>query len=359
MPVTVVVGGQFGSEGKGKTALFRAREMEASFAVRVGGSNSGHTAYDGNRVCHTFRHLPTAVLLPGTTCVLGPGSLIDPDVLRGEVERIGLSRERLIVDPCAFVITEEHRQREEQLRFEGHIGSTLSGTGEALVDRLRRRSPLNLAREHPYLSQFVSGPVRTILRRSLARGERIVVEGTQGFGLSNLQSRDYPYATSRDTTAATFVAEASLSPLDVDEIVLVVRAFPIRVSGNSGPLPSETDWPTISREGGHMGLEERTTVTKRIRRVARFDPEVVRAAIEANAPTKLILNHVDYFDSKVAGAGRITSRALGKVEDIESRIGRRFDWLGTSPWSFIPRASTRHEEQENLPATGAADRHAA
>ena len=93
-------------------------------------------------------------------------------------------------------------------------------------------------------------PFSVLLRQHLDAGERLVLEGTQGFGLSLVHSSYYPFVTSRDTTAAAFVSEAGFSPLDVDEIVLVIRAFPIRVGGNSGPLPNEIDWHTLSTESG-------------------------------------------------------------------------------------------------------------
>ena len=327
MPVTVIVGGQFGSEGKGKVAHFLAKRQGAGVAVRVGGSNAGHTAYDDEGRRHTFRHLPTAALLPDVLCVLGPGSLIDPDVLAAEVDRVGLAQERLCIDPMAFVITEEHREREAASGIAKRIGSTASGTGAALVERIERSSSDNLARCHPFLQRFVTGPVRDVLREALDRDERVIVEGTQGFGLSNLQAADYPKATSRDTTAATFVAEAGLSPLDVDEVVLVIRAFPIRVAGESGPLPKETTWWQVGRSAGQPELCERTTVTERIRRVGRFDAAVVRAAIAANAPTMIVLNHLDYFG---AGAPEMLVR-------VEASVGQKVDWLGWSPRSLLPR----------------------
>lgn len=282
MPVTVIVGGQFGSEGKGKVAHLLAKRQGARVAVRVGGSNAGHTAYDDEGRKYTFRHLPTAALLPRVLCVLGAGSLIDPDVLAEEVDRIGLAPERLRIDPMAFVITKEHQEREAASGLAERIGSTASGTGAALVERIERSSGDNLARHHPFLGRFVAGPVREVLREALDRDERVIVEGTQGFGLSNLHAADYPKATSRDTTAATFVAEAGLSPLDVDEVVLVIRAFPIRVAGDSGPLPRETTWKEVGSLTSRHELIELTTVTGRIRRVGEFHPAVVRAAIVAN-----------------------------------------------------------------------------
>lgn len=327
MPATVVVGGQFGSEGKGKVAYITAQRHRATVAIRSGGSNSGHTAYDSNGRRHVFRHLPTAALLPDVLCVLGPGALIDPDILRDEIERIQLAPQRLHIDPMAFVITDEHKKLEASSGLRARIGSTVSGTGAALVDRIQRHSDAALARAHPFLRRFVSDPVRELLRKSLDRGERIVVEGTQGFGLSNLQSPDYPFVTSRDTTAASFVSEAALSPMDVDQIVLVIRSHPIRVAGNSGPLPRETNWREVGRLTGQSRLVEHSTVSRRVRRVADFDSVIVRAAIAANAPTSIVLNHIDYLG---AGVGEF-------VERVEEAIARSVDWLGTSPRDLRPR----------------------
>ena len=251
MPVSVVVGGQFGSEGKGKTALFLAKELCADVAVPCGWFKFwpyGPTIAKEYAMC-SDSSLPRCCC-PRIVSLLGPGSYIDPDILQAEIESVD-AEDRVIIDPNAFVITPAHKEHEARRRLGERIGSTLSGTGEAVVDRVRRQSRDNLASKHPYLQRFTThGPVRTFLRDRLSRNERIVIEGTQGFGLSNLQSCHYPRVTSRDTTAAAFVAEAGVSPLDVDEVVLVIRAFPIRVAGDSGPLPKETDWQTIAREGG-------------------------------------------------------------------------------------------------------------
>ena len=334
MPVSVVVGGQYGSEGKGKVAYIEAHRDQASIAIRVGGSNSGHTVYEGDGRRHIFRHLPTAALLPDILCFLGPGSLIDPDVLRNELERIALPPQRLRIDPMAYVITEAHKNHEARSGLRERIGSTVSGTGAALLDRIQRGSDANLACSHPFLRKFVGDPTRDLLRRALDRGERVILEGTQGFGLSNLQSPDYPFVTSRDTTAAAFVSEAALSPMDVDRIILVVRSHPIRVGGNSGPLPRETSWARVGQLTGQTQLVEHTTVTRRKRRVANFDGVIVQAAIAANAPTAIVLNHVDY----------VGSQAVEFVERVETSIGRAVDWLGTSPSDLIPR--------HLLPSTG-------
>ncbi|TSA19013.1 MAG: hypothetical protein D4R74_00310 [Betaproteobacteria bacterium] len=337
MPVTVVVGGQFGSEGKGKVAYEIARRTKAAAAVRVGGPNSGHTVVgpDGNKVI--FRQLPTAALLPNVICVLPAGSYIDKEVLFRELRMTGLDSSRLLIDPNAVVVSDLERG-EEQARLLGQkIGSTLTGTGAAVSRRVNRLGDICLAQHDPQLDSFVQ-PAVPAMRSILERRKRIIIEGTQGFGLSVLHSPYYPYTTSRDTTAASFVSEAGLSPVDVDDIVLVIRAFPIRVGGNSGPLPKEISWSILTEESGSkVDLTEFTSVTKRERRVARFDPEVVRQAIACNNPTTIVLNHVDYVDASCGTGMVLTKRAAKFIKDVEQAIGSRVTQVGIGPDSLIDR----------------------
>jgi adenylosuccinate synthase len=173
----------------------------------------------------------------------------------------------------------------------------------------------------------------TMLARDLlTKGRRIVVEGTQGFGLSALHAEAWPKATSRDTTAAGFVGEAGLSPLDVDDVTLVIRCHPIRVAGRqSGPLPHETSWAEIANSAGiNRDLTELTTVTRAQRRVGHFDAGVVRQAIAANRPTRIVLNHLDYI-APDATAGMLDALGRAFVEKVSDQIGQRVNWLGTSP----------------------------
>jgi adenylosuccinate synthase len=333
MPVSVVVGGQFGSEGKGKIALELARLRGAVAAIRVGGSNSGHTAIDPSGRARIFRHLPTAALLDQVACVIAAGSYIDPEVLLSEVADAHISPARVLVDPDAVLIQQEHRDEERESGLRERIGSTLSGTGAAVAARARRRPELRFAKDDPRLSAFVR-TVKPWLRSKLCEGERIIIEGTQGFGLSLLHSGHYPHVTSRDTTAAAFVAEAGLSPLDVDEIAVVIRAFPIRVAGASGPLPHETDWATVTRQSGSSSpLVEQASVTRQIRRVGRFDSQVVKAAITVNAPTMICLNHLDYVDAR-CNDSNLTSTVRGFIGRTEQLIGRKIDYVGVGPDSF-------------------------
>ena len=133
------------------------------------------------------------------------------------------------------------RELEAKSGLIGSIASTGSGTGEAVIHRIRRRRDLAFGKDVPELRPYISD-TKAFLRKELLKNRRIILEGTQGFGLSLLHSKHYPYVTSRDTTAAGFIAEAGLSPFDVDDIVLTIRAFPIRVGGSSGPLEFETSW---------------------------------------------------------------------------------------------------------------------
>jgi|SRR5665213_31524 len=345
MPVTVIVGGQFGSEGKGKVAHYFAKKKHASVAVRVGGSNSGHTVIDaaGNPI--VFRMLPTAAILPDVICVLGAGTYIDVDVLLSEIELIKLPADRLFIDPNAYLVTQEHKRAETEWKLSERIGSTLSGTGAAVVERIKRISARNLAHNDERLTRFIK-PVHSFLRSRLQRDEQIIVEGTQGYGLSILHSPLYPKVTSRDTTASSFIAEAGLSPLDVNDVVLVIRAFPIRVAGDSGLLPKQIDWETVSREGGwEVPLIEYTSVTKKVRRVARFDGDVVKEAIDVNSPTQIVLNHVDYFDAKSRSAGRLTPGVIKGLLEIETQIGCEVDLIGLGPDTMLPRGSNLLERR--------------
>lgn len=341
MPVTVIVGGQFGSEGKGKVAHFMTKELDATVAIRVGGPNSGHTVIDPERVPIIFKQIPTAALLPHVQCVLPTGCYIRTDILLEEIKIAKLDPERLLIDPNALVITERELSEERESGLRSSIGSTGSGIGAAVIARARRIGTVRFARHEEVLKPFVR-PAVQFLREHLDKKERVLIEGTQGFGLSVLHSPHYPFATSRDTTAAGFVAEAGLSPLDVDDVVMVLRAFPIRVQGNSGPLPNEISWATLAHESGYRwGIAEYTSVTKSLRRLARFDPAIVRGAIQINRPTRIVLNHVDYVDSECATTGRLTTRATRFLRDVTSYINASIDYVGFGPDHLARLASMK------------------
>ncbi len=337
MPVTVVVGGQFGSEGKGKVAHWLAREQQAEYAIRVGGPNSGHTAVENGRPV-ALRQLPTPVLTGDVVGVIPAGAYVDIDVLLQEAEEIGLYKDQLLIDANAVVIDESMRVEEREAGLIEDVASTGQGVGSAVAKRAMRRTSFSFAGDSLRLRRFVGVDLQQVLADALKRNMRILVEGTQGFGLSVLHGGHYPYATSRDTTAAGALSEAGLSPLDVDCVALTLRAFPIRVAGNSGPLPLETSWEEVSRgSGGNRELAEYATVTGRPRRVARFHEGVVRRAMSLNRPNALFLNHVDYFDASVYEQPCLTDGAAREVHRLECRLECKIDHVGVGPSGIIRR----------------------
>jgi adenylosuccinate synthase len=343
MPVSIVVGGQFGSEGKGKVALEIVRRERAAAVIRVGGTNSGHTAVGADHETYALRQLPAAAVDHSVQVILPAGSYIDLEIFNAELKRLRLDSNRVSISPMARIITDEHKRWERTVGLGPAIGSTQSGTGAAVMAMTARGAigfPLQSkqAADEPKLKPFLKDTTSQV-RSLLDSGKRIVIEGTQGYGLSLLQGGYWPKVTSRDTSAAGFLAEAGLSPRDVDDVTMVIRCHPIRVAGDSGPLTGETTWETIAAEAGlPLDYREYTTVTGKVRRVGRFDPALVRRAIAANNPSRLVMNHLDYVDPRVK-AGSLTAKAMEFVEQIERDIERRIDWLGTGPASLIPRQS--------------------
>lgn len=332
MPVTIVVGGQFGSEGKGKVAHFLASEQNAQIAIRCGGPNSGHTVIDENDEPKIFQILPTASILSEVTCVLCAGMYINVDILLNEIKVSGIHRENLKIDPNAVIISKEMIEAEKNKLSLRNISSTCSGTGEGVRRRIEREKSLQFAKDKNELEPYLCN-TKEYLRQELNKNKRVIIEGTQGYGLSILHSEFYPYVTSRDTTAAAFLSEAGLSPLDVDDVVMVIRTFPIRVHGNSGPLPNEINWEILSQE---LGLEQNicefTSVTKKVRRVARFDPNIVLEAISATQPTKIVLNHIDYLKD-------IDEYNVQEIKEIckkfEKFICKEIKFAGISPNKIV------------------------
>jgi adenylosuccinate synthase len=261
-------------------------------------------------------------------------------VLLREVKQLGLGPDQVAISRFARIITDQHKSWERNAELESAIGSTQSGTGAAILAMTGRGAktlPLLSIQAHqiaeltPFLQDTVS-----IMRRLLDARRRLIIEGTQGFGLSLLHGGYWPKATSRDTTAAGFLAETGLSPNDVDDVTMVLRSHPIRVAGEqSGPLAGETTWETIAAEAGLPGdHKEYTTVTKKVRRVGQFDEALVKRAIQANSPNRIVLNHLDYIDYSVRG-GRITSKALNFVKLVEKRIAKKVNWVGTGPGEIV------------------------
>ena len=332
MPVTVVVGGQYGSEGKGKICAYLALTDGVDYMVRCGGPNSGHTVdFCGNR--YELKQVPAGFINPNTRLLLAPGSLVNPKIFLEEVELCGLDPSRVGIDENAGVIEETDISKESELDLRGRLGSTGSGVGVAVSRRVLREKDFRQAKDHPDLAPFTTS-VQWELASAVQRDSHIVVEGTQGFGLSLYHARKWPYRTSRDTTAHSFLGEAGLGVRDYN-VVMAIRSFPIRVAGESGPLEHEVTWPEVQVLSGYPHLvEEYTTTTKRLRRVGRFDWGVVEKAIAANSPTGIALHGADYIDfgnKGVVSYEDLTPSVLAFVDEIEARTAVPVSFIGTGP----------------------------
>jgi adenylosuccinate synthase len=338
MSVWVVVGGQFGSEGKGKISAIITLQEQIDLCIRCGGPNSGHSFQKQNGEMVLLRQLPTGFVRPQTRLLIPAGGLVDLDVLRSEIEALGLDAQRVGVDRNAMVITPDDREHERRLAMAERLSSTLCGVGSAVARRALRTGDVKLAAsaaaDHVWLRPFltdVSGEANS----AVDKGRKVLVEGTQGSGLSLYHSPYYPKATSRDTNAAGFVSEVGLSPRLVSEVVLVFRTFPIRVAGlQAGPLLDELTWEQLQEESHSPApLHEYTSVTHKLRRLGRFDWQACRRALLLNRPTQLALNFVDYlgFENRAASHWKdLSSNAKGFVQKLEG-LGVPVSYVGTGP----------------------------
>lgn len=334
--VDVLIGGQFGSEGKGNIVGHIAPEYD--LLVRVGGPNAGHQVYAEPKP-EKYYHLPSGTQrAPNVKLLLGPGAVIYPKKLLEEIAEHEIVADRLTIDRRAMIITDADR-KDEKKRF-GSISSTAQGVGLASARKMTGRSDYKDKKEaflahncevlQPYL-----GSARQVLADAMVAGQRILLEGTQGTGLS-LHHGDYPHVTTRDTTVSGCLADAGIAPSNVRKIIMVCRTYPIRVGGPSGPMAHEVDMAEIQRRSGipleELKKTERTTTTDRPRRIAEFDWLQFRDSVQLNGPTDIALTFVDYFDVNNRKAFRFEQLSEGTisfVEEIERISGRPVSLLST------------------------------
>lgn len=322
--VDVVVGGEYGSEGKGQIV---SRICDGyDLLVRVGGPNAGHKVFGDPP--YTHHQLPSGTRYSNARLLIGPGAVLHVQKLLTEIAECKVDRDRLVIDGNAMIISPRDIADEEQLKKD--IGSTGSGTGAATARRiLRRKLSTKLARHVPELRPFI-GDGFSVLERAYFGGERILLEGTQGTGLS-LYHGAYPYVTSRDTTAMGCLAEAGIPPRWVRKVLMVCRTYPIRVQnptgGTSGPLTS-ISWSEISRRSGvpvrELWANEKTSTTHRRRRVGEFDWALLRRAALLNGATDIALTFADYISVKNRLASRfdqLTPETIQFIDEVERVSG--------------------------------------
>ncbi len=340
--VDVVIGGQFGSEGKGNIADYLSPEYQ--LLVRVGGPNAGHKVYEVPPYTHIS--LPCGTRRnEDADLVIGSGAVLDPVTLLQEIRECEVEPSRLTIDEGAVLITQEDKDWEaEHLKHE--IGSTAMGVGRAasrrVTDRFRDEKGCKLAKDMatvcPELAPYVGSALER-LELAYRRGKKILLEGTQGTGLS-LFHGDYPSVTSRDTSVSGCLSEAGIGPRRVNRIVLVCRTYPIRVAGNSGDLSKEISWRVVAERSGIPETELREhevgSRSGNERRVGEFDWTMLRRACHINSPTDIALTFVDYLcieNRNVVRFEELSRDTINFIEEVElvsgvpcSLIANRFDY---------------------------------
>jgi adenylosuccinate synthase len=335
--VDVIVGGQYGSEGKGNIAYYLAPEYD--LLVRVGGPNAGHKV--PTTPPYTHRLLPSGTLAnPDARLLIGPGATLDIPQLLKEIAQCGVEAGDLFIDPQAMIIEDADIDAEKNL-IKG-IGSTGKGGGAAAARRIMGRHgadpPVRLARDVPELGAYLRSAA-DVLDEAYRGGHRILLEGTQGTGLSAFHG-SYPHVTSRDTTAAGCLAEAGIAWSRANQVIMVCRAYPIRVmspaEGTSGPMKQELTWDVIAERSG-VPIEqlldtEKGSVSLNQRRVGEFDWELLRSAAELNGATEIALTFADYLDVRNQQARRYDQLQPGTIlfiEEIERVSGAPVTLIGT------------------------------
>lgn len=324
--LVIVTGMQFGSEGKGAITSYLAPAM--SLGIRTGAANAGHTIYFRGKK-FTMRQIPSVWVNPRAKLVIGIGAMISLPLLLEEIALVEQHlpiRHRLFVDHRAHVVQEEHICAESGGDLAVRIGSTSAtareGIGAATAAKVLREKSCVLARDIPELRPYCADTVE-IVNTLLDQGQYILLEGTQGFGLS-LEHGYFPFVTSRDTSASALAASIGVNPVAFDtEIVGVVRTYPIRVAGQSGnfdPDSTELSWEEVARRAGtKQSIVEHTSVTKKVRRVATFSFEGFRRACQVNRPSEIAVTFADYLDWSVHERERMTDpihHFLARLEEV-------------------------------------------
>ena len=371
-PILAVIGGQYGSEAKGTVVEQIGRERNVEYAVRTGAINAGHSfMYKGKK--YKMQTIPCGWTNPNTKLVIGAGAYIYMPLLLEEVALIKEAtgedvRKRLFIDKRAGLHTDEHHKIEREKKLHESMGSTGEGCAEAAIEKMRRSRDYTLFSMTSLAKEFQIVDTVKLLNDAYDEGKQILLEGTQGTML-DFHTGNYPYVTSRQTFVSGWLAEAGLSPKLKYEVIMVVRAFPIRVAGNSGKFSNELSWVEFARELNskskepvvaeaalqrfedamietslEMGLPnhkpegwdaetrathseklsafhqtalkkldeptfkelsklfELTTVTKKLRRIARMNWDELRYACMLNRPDSIALMFLNYVDPSLATA---------------------------------------------------------
>lgn len=277
--VTIVVGGFYGDEGKGKIIGYLAEQDNMRHVVRAGGGpQAGHTVTRGLKVTQ----IPSGFVNTKSKLYIARGTIIRPETVISEIVKYDC-KNRIMIDYGCTVIEDEHIKKEAEDLVE-RIGSVGTGAGPARADRVYRKG--KLAKDIPALAPYL-GDVADEINNAVAKKQRVLIEGVQGFGLSLLDHTYYPNVTSQDTTAAQFCADVGIGPKAIEEIVCVFKAYISRVG--KGDL--STQWTTEEQQ--KFGIFEFGSVSGRPRRLGHFDDAMANKAVIRNTATLGALTCID------------------------------------------------------------------
>ncbi|MDH5780571.1 MAG: adenylosuccinate synthetase [Candidatus Bathyarchaeota archaeon] len=323
MTCTVVVCGFFGDTGKGKVISYLSLEDKIDIVARAGvGPNAGHTVvYEDKK--YKLRMLPSAFVYHKCRLLIGPGVLVNPEILLQEIQ-LTRSKDRVGVDQQCAIIEPKHIEADKKGRLAEKIRTTGTGTGPCNADRALRT--VRLARDIPDLEELLTD-VPLEVNEAIDEGKNVLIEGTQGTYLS-LFHGTYPYCTSKDVTASAACSDVGVGPTRVNEVVLVLKAYTTRVG--AGPLPNELSWD----EAKKRGWAEIATVTGRRRRAAPFNYELAERAVKLNGATQAAVTKVDILFPECKGAksyDELPEEARSFIQEIEEEIKVPVTLIGTGP----------------------------
>lgn len=324
LPCTIIAGGQWGDEGKGKVAAYLSLKDKPEIIARAGvGPNAGHTIiWNGKRL--GLREISCGFVHEKARVLIGPGVLVDPDVVLKEINETGIM-DRIGIDSKCSIIEDKHIDKDRKSNhLKEDIGTTGTGCGPANAERINRSS--TLAEEVDELRNFLTD-VPLEVNNAISNGGKVFIEGSQGFGLSLIHGT-IPYVTSKDVTASTFAADVGVGPTNVDDVLLIFKAYVSRVGG--GPFPTEISLKKAEK----MGIVEHGTVTGRRRRIGMFDFDLARRSAMINGATQLAITNIDRLFKGNQGATKydeLTEEARKYIKKIEKEIDVPVTIISTGP----------------------------
>lgn len=322
MPCTVICGGFWGDEGKGKIISYLAIKEKLDFCVRTGSVNAAHTIwYEGKR--YALHMVPGGFVHEKCRLLIGAGSNVEVAQFLKEVEETNV-KNRIGIDSQASIIEEKHSAQDKASAHLKGLGTTGRGVGPAIEERVRRTA--KIARDVPELKPYLAD-VAAETNNAINGGKNVLLEGTQGLMLS-LFYGTYPYVTGRDTSASAICSEAGVGPTKVDNVLVVLKSFMTRVG--TGPLPGELP----KEEAMKRGWFETAAGTGRDRRSAPFNFELAKKAVLLNGATQVAVTKLDCVYPKCKGArtyNDLPSDAKQFINEIEKQTRVAAALIGTGP----------------------------